>query len=160
MKIQFHVGTKADLSFNLRHFWRIDISRFLALYIYCLKMELLGPNSSMFVEGSKMLKNVCTSFMDAPYCCVYIGNWPKVNEVFKWSTHSCTRLSISYLSANIKSSTFKQFSSMAVSFKMSYSIRSRASLKYVKCPKKDSVIKVSLESDLLFSVEIWLKVNF
>ena len=36
---------------------------------------------------------------------------------------------------------------------------SRASLKYVKCPKKDSVIKVSLESDLLFSVEIWLKVN-
>ena len=27
----------------------------------------------------------------------------------------------------------------------------RASLKYVKCPKKDSVIKVSLESDLLFS---------
>ena len=30
----------------------------------------------------------------------------------------------------------------------------RASLKYVKCPKKDSVIKVSLESDLLFSVEI------
>ena len=30
----------------------------------------------------------------------------------------------------------------------------RASPKYVKCPKKDSVIKVSLESDLLFSVEI------
>ena len=27
----------------------------------------------------------------------------------------------------------------------------RASPKYVKCPKKDSVIKVSLESDLLFS---------
>ena len=33
-------------------------------------------------------------------------------------------------------------------------LESRASLKYVKCPKKDSVIKVSLESDLLFSVEI------
>ena len=31
---------------------------------------------------------------------------------------------------------------------------SRASPKFVKCPKKDSVIKVSLESDLLFSVEI------
>ena len=36
----------------------------------------------------------------------------------------------------------------------------RASPKYVKCPKKDSVIKVSLESDILFSVEIWLKVIF
>ena len=32
--------------------------------------------------------------------------------------------------------------------------RIRASPEYVKCPKKDSVIKVSLESDLLFSVEI------
>ena len=30
-------------------------------------------------------------------------------------------------------------------------VECRASLKYVKCPKKDSVIKVSLESDLLFS---------
>ena len=30
----------------------------------------------------------------------------------------------------------------------------RASPKYVKCPKKHNVIKVSLESDLLFSVEI------
>ena len=30
----------------------------------------------------------------------------------------------------------------------------RASPKYVKCPKKDSVIKVSFESDLLFSVKI------
>ena len=47
-KNQLHVGTKADLSFNLRHFWpiwnrsdgrdyrekRIIISRFLAPYIY------------------------------------------------------------------------------------------------------------------------------
>ena len=33
-------------------------------------------------------------------------------------------------------------------------ISRRASSKYVKCPKKDSVLKVSLESDLLFSVEI------
>ena len=32
--------------------------------------------------------------------------------------------------------------------------------KYVKRPKKDSLIKVSLESDLLFSVEIWLKLIF
>ena len=32
--------------------------------------------------------------------------------------------------------------------------RSRVSPKYVKCPKKDSVMKVSLESDSLFSVEI------
>ena len=35
-----------------------------------------------------------------------------------------------------------------------YKVETRASPKYVKCPKKDSAIKVSLESDLLFSVEI------
>ena len=54
LKINFTLVRRADLSFNLRHFWpmksvrrprfrekRIDISRFLALYIYGIRGEIL-----------------------------------------------------------------------------------------------------------------------
>ena len=90
MENQHHVGTKADLSFNLRHFWpmksfrrrdfrekRIDTSRFLTLYnvhTYLKGIFWKGVRPSK-LNQSEVIENQLKLTFENTYAFNYINNF-------------------------------------------------------------------------------------